>query len=943
MRANFTLLVTIKWYANCLYLFILSFIFSCTQSPSQYAPIDEDKEGGYQKYFEETRRAALGENWESITRQNFDRASQERLLQTRDVFAGGFLQGNWYERGSSNVAGSTVATYFYPSTEEIYAISSSGTIYKGGLTGSGWTILKEAINFNNQILAVTPNGMGKRIIAAKSDKKIYYSDNEGGSWTQASGMSFYDGWGSGGKKLIVLSNGVMYYLVHTWLASPDTWGSGYKLFRSADNGATWTTTRTFNLKNDGKVVMWSPFGSDELYVMDSGSTLYSLSGTATSLSTTTTAMALPSGDYTLTGYKNGTSLTLYALVNSDALYKTTDNGANWSNVLTFTTASPALPTAWSVGVVANPWLAGALYYGAVDFRKSSNDGASWIAQNGWGAYYGNIDLLHADIMSITPFQKTDGTKFFLIGNHGGIHYYPDPYTTTTNLTKTTFTNTEYYDVVTIGNTIFAGAQDQGNQRFSGGTGTNILTASQLISGDYVRLNTSVNNTKYWQEYPGGTIHYYNAPLTQQYTTAQGTVRGTERTNIQQWVVPTCNWAVASENSILVGGGMAAGGSTESHVVKMTYNGTSTLVKNEYAYDFMANGSGYISAIDHSPNDANYMYVGLNNGKFFYSRDGGTNWTQTVGFTGPTNGWNYGSFIHASRMNKNLVFYCGNGGKIYKTTDGGVTFSNMSTGLPNTFVNEMVLNTNESLLFAATDAGPYICVLSTGQWYSMATTTTPVKSFTAVEYIASDNIVRFATFGRGIWDFQVTSSPLPVELADFKGNVEKNQTVSLSWTTQSEKNVSHFAVERSLDGQKFETIKTVGSKSKNGNSTTIQNYSAQDLLPPQGLIYYRLKTHDLDKQTSNSKIISLNIEKNISEKKWSVLPSLLAHSSPLSIQAPEAIDNLTLSLFDLSGRLIFKKSVVDGTQIDLSRIQQKGVLIYRLENGQHTEIGKIFMY
>jgi hypothetical protein len=939
-------LFTIKKNAHLPFLFFMVFTLSCKHAPERRdldEPTNGEQEGGYEKYFEATRKAALGDDWARITQENTEAATQARLFPKEDVLAGGVLQGNWYERGGSTVSGSMIATYFYPATEEIYTISSSGTLHKGGLTGGAWTNLGDAINFNNAILAVVPIAGGKRIITAKSDKKIYYSDDDASSWTLASGINPYDTWGSG-KKLIVLNNGVMYYLMHTWISSP--WGSGYILYRSADNGATWTTTQTFTLHNEDRVAMWSPFGSNDLYVLDNGATLYNLTGTATTLTTLTTGMTLPTNSkYSFSGYKNGSNVTLYTLVNSDVFYKTTDNGATWTNPITLTTALPTtLPKAWSVGIAANPWVADALYYGEVDFRYSTNGGTSWTKQNHWGDYYGNNDLLHADMVSITPFQKTDGTKFLLIGNHGGIHYYPAPYTTTTNLTKTGIRTAEYYDVTTIGSTIFAGSQDQGNQRFAGGAGTSVLTAAQLISGDYVRTNSSLNGTKYWQQYPGGDVDYYDNPLVQQYGNASAQVYGTNRTNIQQWVVPTCNWSTNTDNSILIGGGsVTSGNTTESHVVKMTYNGTGTLAKTEYAYDFMANGAGYISAIDHSPADANYMYVGLNNGKFFYSTNGGTTFTQTVGFTGATNGWNYGSFIHASRTNKNLAFYCGNGGSIYKTINGGVSFTNMSVGLPNTFVSELVLNTAETLLFAATDAGPYVCVLNTGQWYSLATAITPVKSFTAVEYITSSNIARFATFGRGVWDFQITVQPLPVELSEFKGKVEKNQSVSLSWVTQSEKNVSHFDIERSVDGQNFDVVKTVASKTKGGNSISRLDYAATDMFPPKGTVYYRLKAHDFDGKINDSKVIALQISDNSDAKRWALSPSIVAKNTPLSIFAPDATETLNLSIFDLSGKLVRQMQVVNGQQMTLDDIGKTGVFVYRLANKTRTETGKVLVF
>jgi hypothetical protein len=876
-------------------------LFACQQITTENEPTEGEQEGGSRAYYEMSRRAALGDDWENITKENLERASQDRLFPKEDVFAGGALEGNWYERGGSTVAGSILATYFYPVTEEIYAISETGTLLKGGLTGGAWSILNDVIPFNNKILAILPITGGKRIVTARTDHRVYYSDDEGVSWTLAGGsIANPHNWGAGGKQLIVLNNGILYYLQHVWQGSP--WGSGYQLHRSADNGATWTQVQSFGLRNENKVVMWSPFGTNDLYVLDNGTALYSLSGMASTLTLLNNNINIPTNnDYSLSGYKNGSTLNLYVLANSNVLYKSTDNGANWTNTANLTTS------AWSVGLLANPWVADALYYGAVDFYKSTAVTPSFTAQNTWSQYYGNIDLLHADMVSITPFQKTDGTKFILIGNHGGIHYYPDPFTTTTNLTKTGIRNADYYDVVTVGGTIFAGSQDQGNQRFSGGSGTNILTASQLISGDYVRVNSSVNGTKYWQEYPSvgtsGTFHYYDSPLTQQFTTAQTQIYGTLRTNMQQWVIPTCNWSNPAENSILVGGGGALAGATTSQVIKLTYNGSS-IVKTSYAFDFIANGNGYITALDHSPANANYMYVGLNNGKFYYSHDGGTSWTQTASFTGPSNGWNYGSFIHASRTNPLLAFYCGGGGGICKTTDGGVSFTNMSAGLPNTFVSELTLNTAETLLFAATDAGPYVCVLNTGQWYSLGTANSPVKGFRAVEWLPAQNIARFATYGRGVWDFQVTAQPLPVSYKSFDAKGIDNQYVELNWATEMERDLSHFEVEKSYDGQNFTTMTTVKANNK------ASQYTISDKLPLFGLPnYYRIKSVELSGKTEWTKIKSVVLSNQLHVV--SVYPTLLTKGSLLTIQN-EVIDR-QFFLFDNQGRVVWQQKL--GGQIE----------------------------
>jgi hypothetical protein len=221
----------------------------------------------------------------------------------------------------------------------------------------------------------------------------------------------------------------------------------------------------------------------------------------------------------------------------------------------------------------------------------------------------------------------------------------------------------------------------------------------------------------------------------------------------------------------------------------------------------------------------------------------------------------------------------------------------------------------------------------------------LKYFTSVEFVASENVARFTTFGRGVWDFQIALQPLPlpVELTYFKGKVEKNQSVSLSWTTQSEKNVSHFDIERSTDGQNFEVLKTIPSKSKGGNSTVRLDYTTNDMFPPKGTVYYRLKTQDFDRKISYSKVIALQISGNSEGKRWAITPSIVAKNTPLSIFAPEADGGLNLSIFDVSGRLIRQMQVVHGQQIDLKDIGQTGVFVYRLNNKTHAETGKILLF
>jgi len=89
-----------------------------------------------------------------------------------------------------------------------------------------------------------------------------------------------------------------------------------------------------------------------------------------------------------------------------------------------------------------------------------------------------------------------------------------------------------------------------------------------------------------------------------------------------------------------------------------------------------------------------------------------------------------------------------------STDGGETFLPKGNGMPFTLVHEMVMDSDENFLFAATDAGPYMYSMMQDEWFYLGGIDAPVQSYTSCEFIPTENIVRFATFGRGIWDFVI---------------------------------------------------------------------------------------------------------------------------------------------------------------------------------------------
>ena len=98
-----------------------------------------------------------------------------------------------------------------------------------------------------------------------------------------------------------------------------------------------------------------------------------------------------------------------------------------------------------------------------------------------------------------------------------------------------------------------------------------------------------------------------------------------------------------------------------------------------------------------------------------------------------------------------------------------------------------------------------------------------------------------------------SLTLPVELLNFT-TTPLSKTVELSWQTATERNASHFDLERSNNGKTFAKI---GQVKANDNSVTLKSYSFIDETPFNGLNYYRLRQIDNDGKETLSKVVSIS--------------------------------------------------------------------------------------
>lgn len=96
------------------------------------------------------------------------------------------------------------------------------------------------------------------------------------------------------------------------------------------------------------------------------------------------------------------------------------------------------------------------------------------------------------------------------------------------------------------------------------------------------------------------------------------------------------------------------------------------------------------------------------------------------------------------------------------------------------------------------------------------------------------------------------SLLPVELLDLEA-VAHPEHVDVLWTTATERNSSHFMVQRSADGHHFVDL---GRVSAAGESFTPIDYLFKDEEPLEGVSYYRLRAVDQDGTWEYTDVVSV---------------------------------------------------------------------------------------
>jgi len=178
------------------------------------------------------------------------------------------------------------------------------------------------------------------------------------------------------------------------------------------------------------------------------------------------------------------------------------------------------------------------------------------------------------------------------------------------------------------------------------------------------------------------------------------------------------------------------------------------------------------------------------------------------------------------------------------------------------------------------------------------------------------------------DAGVVFGVLSVEWLDIRAeNNDSHHTVT--WDVSKESNVSHYEVERSLNG--LDDFEVIGKILSEEDSPEQRTYSYDDYdVAESGIYYYRINQVELDGAIDYSKVVSVDREAVLlTDNIASIYPNPVVNELTLELVITKPVEDLTVNIFDAQGRIVRKNAIMD---IDVST----GAKTYRIDVRDFSE-------
>jgi photosystem II stability/assembly factor-like uncharacterized protein len=526
---------------------------------------------------------------------------------------------------------------------------------------------------------------------------------------------------------------------------------GAQLFRSTDGGQSFTGLATFPAPAPANgfvgVALWtSRTASGPLYVMlENGQLLVSTDQGATF---TQRAMAGDgSSNMAVLGGSEAGAPTLYAILGNTfhnwKLFASEDAGKTWQE--RFDLGSDIFFSGGS-GIGTSMTDPQKVLFGGIFAYLSTNGGRTFKTLP-FDYFDHPQSQLHVDIDGI-QMAKWQGRETLFIDTDGGTFMSADGGKTFENITLQNFPDAQYYATFTSPQNpdlVVAGSQDQGFQLSQPAPG--LMSFTQIFAGDAGGLTSSSGT--FADVFLGTPFAVALLPdplngLANIFSASLPPLTGRS-------FIPCMLADPQDSKSVYLAG---------DHIWYFQhFDQQPPPAPVQRPQDFSAGGTDYITALTISHADQGTWYAATHEGALWSSHDHGSTWAsvrlQGISLLSVLASAQDPQTAYAGGFDANFV------GAVYMTSDGGATWNALPSGLPLGEVNALGFD-NAQNLYVASDGGPFTYDSAAGTWVNLvgAGNGAPVTRYTAIESLPTAGIVRFATFGRGIWDYDPTGSSQP---------------------------------------------------------------------------------------------------------------------------------------------------------------------------------------
>lgn len=669
----------------------------------------------------------------------------------------------WTFVGPRIVGGRIVDMAVDPNQNDtVYAAAATGGVWKSVDAGKTFTAAWDDNNTQSMgALVAAPDGTlyagtgeanpgGGSIVFGGTG--IYKSTNQGKDW-ESIGLTES---GAIGRIAIDPHNPQQIFVAATGqLFNP---GGERGLYRTQDGGKTWdlvlegknSTTGAVDIAIDPKnpkriyAAMWDHvrYPNNRLYGGEGSGIYRSTDGGNTWEQLTN---GLPASDKDLGRIGIAVSPTqpdrLYAItIKTDGYYEgfyiSENGGDTWTKqevTRTFSNAQSSFGW-WFGRIWVDPNDEKHVFVAGVNMMESKDGGKTWTSSRG----------IHADQHAVVWDPKQPGRVY--VGNDGGVYRSEENGLVTGKWEKATdLPATQFYTMDVSQQDITrmsGGTQDNGSIRSWGKDDWN-----EYYGGDGLRnLINFKDKEKVYACYQYGSCAW----------SEDGGNKMTYFTN--QTVSDRRNWLSPllfdpNNPSIMYYAGNRVNRSTDGGKTWEVISPSLTEGKSEDSYPY-----GTITTVAVSKSNGDVLYAGTDDGRLWKTTDLGKNWTEIINETLP-NRWV--TQLKVDAKNENYVYATFSGFRngedsahVFKSEDGGKTWENISGNLPNTPVNNLIVDPkNRHKLYIATDVGIFVTKNDGKKWYSLGLGM-PLAPVTDLVLHESTNTLFAATFGRGIYELKL---------------------------------------------------------------------------------------------------------------------------------------------------------------------------------------------